>query len=172
MRLCRFQIHQIYQSTSFISCILLRSLSKNAAFLAFFCVLNKRKLPSFRSFTFFIKECCVLCVLFGFISHTKVTNLEKKECNTKIFFSINTYIYLYIYIYLHIYLYIYIYWKKERGLGINIITNITSILLLLIVYYLCRLCVPYTPNSWHSFTPCTPPLPSSKDCLLPHKYFL
>ena len=32
--------------------------------------------------------------------------------------------------------------------------------------------LPYTTNSWHSFTPCTPPPPSSKDCLLPHKYFL
>ena len=90
---------------------------------AFFCVLYKRTL---RSFTFFIKECCVLCVLlrfllknakercalFGFISHTKVTNLSKKECNTKNFFSIY---YTYISIFIYIYLYIYILKKKNEG---------------------------------------------------------
>ena len=36
---------------------------KNAAFFAFFYVLYKRTRCSLRSFTFFIKECSVLCVL-------------------------------------------------------------------------------------------------------------
>ena len=90
-----------------------------------FCVLYKRTLHFLRSFTFFIKECCILCVLlrsftffikerctlFGFISHTKVTNLSKKECNTKNFFSIY---YTYISIFIYIYLYIYILKKRTR----------------------------------------------------------
>ena len=42
-------------------------------------VLHKRMRCSFRSFLFFIKEHSVLCVLFGFISHTKIANLYKKR---------------------------------------------------------------------------------------------
>jgi hypothetical protein len=38
-------------------------LQKNDAFFAFFYVLCKRTLRSLRSFTFFAKERCVLCVL-------------------------------------------------------------------------------------------------------------
>ena len=102
---------------------------KNAAFFAFFYVLYKRTLRSLRSFTFFIKECGVLCVLFGFISHTKMTNLAKKERKRtqhsfykvkkelNVLFSIYIciYIYIYIYIYLYIYcIYIYIYLLKKR----------------------------------------------------------
>ena len=45
-------------------------------FFAFFYILYKRMWRSLRSFTFFIKE---RCALFGFISHTKMTNLAKKE---------------------------------------------------------------------------------------------
>ena len=45
------------------SCVLLCSLQKNKTFSAFFYVLCKRTLRSLRSFTFFAKECCVLCVL-------------------------------------------------------------------------------------------------------------
>ena len=41
-------------------CVLLH---KNVAFFAFFYILCKRTLCSLRSFTFFAKECCVLCVL-------------------------------------------------------------------------------------------------------------
>ena len=37
--------------------------SKERNVLVFFCVLYKRTFPSLRSFTFFIKECFVLCVL-------------------------------------------------------------------------------------------------------------
>ena len=47
-------------------------------FFAFFSVLYKRMRRSLRSFTFFIKERGVLCILFGFISHTKIANLAKK----------------------------------------------------------------------------------------------
>ena len=39
-------------------------------------VFYKRTRCSLRSFTFFIKE---RCTLFGFISHTKMTNLVKKR---------------------------------------------------------------------------------------------
>ena len=48
---------------SFVLCILLRSLEKNASFFAFFYVLYKRMRRSLHSFTFFIKERGVLCVL-------------------------------------------------------------------------------------------------------------
>ena len=41
----------------------LRSFEKNLAFSAFFYILCKRTLCSLRSFTFFAKECCLLCVL-------------------------------------------------------------------------------------------------------------
>ena len=78
----------------FLLCVLLHSLEKNAAFFAFFYILYKRMRHSLRSFTFFIKECGVLwvllrslhikergilCILFGFISHTKMTNLPNKR---------------------------------------------------------------------------------------------
>ena len=46
-------------------------------FFAFFSVLYKTTERSLRSFLFFIKE---PCILFGFISHTKIANLAKKEC--------------------------------------------------------------------------------------------
>jgi len=49
------------------SCVLLQ---KNDTFFAFFYVLCKRTLHSLRSFTYFAKECIVLCVLLG--------SLEKK----------------------------------------------------------------------------------------------
>ena len=80
-----------------------------------------------RSFTFFIKACCTH---FGFMSHTKMTNLAKKERKRThhsfnkvkkelnvLFQYIYLYIYISIYIYIYIYisLYIYIYWKKERN---------------------------------------------------------
>ena len=41
----------------------LRSFAKEQNILAFFYVLCKRTLTSWRSFKFFAKECCVLCVL-------------------------------------------------------------------------------------------------------------
>ena len=80
---------------------------------------------SLHSYMFFIKERGVHCVLFGFISHSKIANLAKKnlkECSVLfmtlkknltflfqyIFIYISIYIYIYIYIYLYIYLYIYI----------------------------------------------------------------
>ena len=37
--------------------------SKERNVFAFFCVLYKRMRCSLRSFAFFLKECCVLCVL-------------------------------------------------------------------------------------------------------------
>ena len=77
-----------------------------------------------RSFTFFIKEHGILCILFGFTSHTKMTNLAKKERkrtvrffrvkkNLKFFIAIYIYIYIYniyisIYIYISVYAYIYL----------------------------------------------------------------
>ena len=69
-----------------------------------------------RSFPFFIKE---RNVLFGFISHTNIANLAKKNVKERsVLFSIYIYIYMsiYIYIYLYIYLYIsiYIYILKKR----------------------------------------------------------
>ena len=53
--------------------------SKERNVLMFFCVLYKknaaffikRTLPSLRSFTFFIKECCILCVLFVLYKRTQ-----------------------------------------------------------------------------------------------------
>ena len=42
----------------------LRSFAKERNVLAFFYILCKRMLRSLRSFTFFAKECCVLCALF------------------------------------------------------------------------------------------------------------
>ena len=42
---------------------------------------------SLRSLTFFIKEPGVLCVLFGFISHKKITNLAKKKEKNGAFFK-------------------------------------------------------------------------------------
>ena len=81
-----------------------------------------------RSFLFFIKE---RNIFFGFISHTNIANLAKKERkkNVPFFFQsifiyiclyISIYIYIYIYIYLYIYIYIYLYisiyiLKKERN---------------------------------------------------------
>ena len=60
----------------------LRSFAKERSVLAFFYVLCKRMLHSFRSFTFFAKECCVLCVLcvlLGLISHQKLKKKERKR---------------------------------------------------------------------------------------------
>ena len=48
-------MHSFQKNATF--CVLLQ---KNVAFFAFFYVLCKRML---HSFTFFAKECCVLCVL-------------------------------------------------------------------------------------------------------------
>ena len=45
------------------SCVLLRSFQKNATFSRSFAFFIKRTLRSLRSFTFFIKERSVLCVL-------------------------------------------------------------------------------------------------------------
>ena len=78
--------------------------SKECNILMFFYVLCKRMQRSLRSFTFFVKECSVLCILlrslkkkmrrslrsfkffikehctlFGFISHTQIANLAKKR---------------------------------------------------------------------------------------------
>ena len=80
-----------------------------------------------RSFPLFIKE---RNILFGFISHTKIANLAKKECKrtqrsfykvkkeSSILISIYIYIFISIYIYIYIYLYIsiYIYWRKKRNI--------------------------------------------------------
>ena len=96
----------------------IRSFQKNETIFAFF--------------TFFIKE---RNILFGFISHTKIANLAKKECKRKqrsfykvkkecsVLFSLYIYIYtsiylyisiyIYIYKYLYMYLYIYIYIEKR-----------------------------------------------------------
>ena len=72
-----------------------------------------------------MKECGVLCVFFGFISHTKMTNLAKKERkrtvpsflglkkNLKFFFAIYIYICIFKSIYIYIYIYIYIEKKNE-----------------------------------------------------------
>ena len=47
------------------SCVLLHSLWKNVSFFAFFYILYQRMFRSLHSFTFFIKECGVLCVFLG-----------------------------------------------------------------------------------------------------------
>ena len=49
---------------------------KNGTIFAFFSILYKRRECSLRSFSFFIKE---RNILFGFISHTNIANLAKKE---------------------------------------------------------------------------------------------
>ena len=97
--------------------------SKERNVLSFFCVLYKRTWHSLPFFAFFLKERRVLCVLFGFISHTKMTNLGKKEPkrtvrsflglkkNLKSFFAIH----IYIYIYISIYIYKYIFLLKNEG---------------------------------------------------------
>ena len=72
-------------------------------FFAFFYVLYKRTRRSLRSFTFFIKERGILCVLF----------IRLKKNLTSFFQYIFIYIYLYISIYIYLYISIYIYWKKE-----------------------------------------------------------
>ena len=61
-----------------------------------------------RSFPFFIKE---RNVLVGFISHTNIANLAKK--NIKRMFRSFFDIYLYIYVYIYLYIFLYIYWKKN-----------------------------------------------------------
>ena len=72
------------------SCVLYQRTRRSLRSFAFFIQRTRRSL---RSFTFFIKECGVLCVLFGFISHTKMTNLAKKNikewcvlCSCSLFF--------------------------------------------------------------------------------------
>ena len=57
-------------------CVLFRSLKKNVPIFAFFSVLYERTFRSLRSFPCFIKD---RNVLFGFISHTNIANLAKKE---------------------------------------------------------------------------------------------
>ena len=51
-------------------CVILRSFAKERNVLALFYVLCKRTKRSLCSFTFFAKECCVLCAL--------LRSLEKK----------------------------------------------------------------------------------------------
>ena len=110
-------MHSLRSFTFFLKerCILLRSLYvKECSVLSVFYVLDKRMWRSLCSFTFFIKE---RCPLFGFISHTKMTNLAQKnnvkersirftrlKKNLTFFFQ-----YMYIYIYIHIYTYICLY---------------------------------------------------------------
>ena len=83
-------------------------------------ILFKRTERSLRSFPFFIKE---RNVLFGFISHTKMANLAKKERKRtqcffqrtfRSFFNIYLYIFIYIYLYITIYIYLYIYIEKRK----------------------------------------------------------
>ena len=63
---------------------------------------------SLHSFTLFIKERCVLGILFGFISHTNMTNLAKKKRKRTVhsFFRVMQYIFIHVYICIYIYLYI------------------------------------------------------------------
>ena len=89
----------------------------------FFSVLYKTTERSLRSFPCFIKE---HCSLYGFISHTKIANLAKKnnveerrvlfihkvKKERNVLFSI--YIYMYISIYIYLYLYISIYLLKKE----------------------------------------------------------
>ena len=58
----------------------MHSFQRNAS-SAFFC---KRTLCSLRSFAFFAKECCILCVLLGLISRQK---LEKRTEKNVAFFK-------------------------------------------------------------------------------------
>ena len=55
------------------------SFAKEQSVLAFFSVLCKRKLRSLRSFPFFAKEHCVLCVLLGLISRQKLKKRTEKN---------------------------------------------------------------------------------------------
>ena len=57
---CSFTFFSKERNILAFFCVLYK---KNAAFFAFFYVLYKRMRRSLRSFTFFIKECGVLCVL-------------------------------------------------------------------------------------------------------------
>ena len=79
-----------------VLCVLFPSLQKNGAFFAFFSVFLKRMDRSFS-------------VLFVFISHTNIANLEKKEHKRTFRPFFDIYLYIYVYIYLYIYLYISIY---------------------------------------------------------------
>ena len=63
--------------------IVLGSFAKERNILAFFYALCKRTL---RSFTFFAKECCILCVLLGLIRCQK---LEKRTEKNGTFFKKN-----------------------------------------------------------------------------------
>ena len=62
-----------------------------------------------RSFPFFIKE---RNVLFGFISHTNIANLAKKNVKRTFRSFFDIYMSIYIYIYLYIFLYIS---RKKNG---------------------------------------------------------
>ena len=101
---------------SFFTGLGIRSFQKNRTIFAFFSVLYKRTERFLRSFPFFIKE---RNILFGFISHTNIANLAKKNVKrteSSVRFSIYIHIYMsiYIFIYLYIYLYISIYILKIR----------------------------------------------------------
>ena len=56
-----------------------RSFAKERNVLAFFYVLCKRTLRSLRSFPFFAKKRCVLCVLLGLISRQKLEKRTEKK---------------------------------------------------------------------------------------------
>ena len=67
------------------ACILFKRTQHSAFFcvclqknVAFFYVPCKRMLHSLRSFTFFAKECRILCVLLGFISRQKLKKERKR----------------------------------------------------------------------------------------------
>ena len=84
---------------------------------------------SLHSFTFFIKERGILCIHFGFISHSKFTNLAKKRMVRSflglqrtessflqyvfIYIYINLYISILIYTSVYLYIYLYIYIEKK-----------------------------------------------------------
>ena len=67
---------------------------------------------SLLSFPFFIKE---QNILIGFISHTKIANLSKKEGKRtqRSFYKVKTERFVLFSIYISIYIYIYIYVKKR-----------------------------------------------------------
>ena len=81
--------------------------------LAFFSILYKRMERSLLSFPFFIKE---QNILIGFISHTKIANLSKKEGKRtqRSFYKVKTERFVLFSIYISIYIYIYML-KKERN---------------------------------------------------------
>ena len=66
---------------------------------------------SLLSFPFFIKE---RNVLLGFISHTNIANLAKKELKKNVPFFLKNVPFFFQYLYVYIYLYIFLYISKKK----------------------------------------------------------